>query len=120
MNNKRALVITAVAMLTFLVGVTAFLAFARSAESAQPVLVTGLSISGGSAPDQIDRQNLAANRDNKAQWRTSYEEYFRSLQPLPAYRDSKAQWRTSYEEYIRGQQDRYISPQQYEQRQSSK
>jgi hypothetical protein len=50
MNNKRTLVIAAVAVLAVILSVAASLVFPRSAKSAQPIPVTG-HIDNGASPD---------------------------------------------------------------------
>ena len=60
MNNKRTMFIAAVAVLAVVLTVAALLAFPRSAQTAGPIPVTGLSNSGISPANEIAQPNRAA------------------------------------------------------------
>jgi len=79
MNNKRTLVIAVVAFLAVILSVAASLVLPRSAESAHPIPVTGLSNPGGSQPNQIVRQNQVAGTGSTNQWK-SFREYLQAHQ----------------------------------------
>jgi len=143
MNHKRTMLISTVAVLVVILGAAGFLAYTRSTENPQPIPVTGRSNSGGSQPNQFEsaeqidaqqaqqslkvQQPQAARINVNSQW-VPGQEYMQGQPGLQALKNQQfqvanpnvdSQW-VPGQEYIRGQPDRYISPQEYEQRQFSK
>ena len=109
MNNKRTLVISAVAVLAVIITVAASLVFTRSAQNAGPIPVTGRSNSGAPQPNQIVQQNQAAN-SSVTNIRESAEQ-IQAEQSLQALKDQAANssvtntGESPEEEYILSQQN---------------
>jgi hypothetical protein len=111
MKNKLSILVSVLAILVVILGVTAFLAYSRSAENPQPIPVTGRSNNGLESAEQIQaQQGLQALKDQPAQsariiansqW-VPGQEYMQG-QPAPAIETNvKSRW-VPGQEYILGQ-----------------
>ena len=109
MNNKRTLVISAVAVLAVIITVAASLVFTRSAQNAGPIPVTGRSNSGAPQPNQIVQQNQAAN-SSVTNIRESAEQ-IQAEQSLQALKDQAAN--SSVTNTGESPEEEYILSQQY-------
>jgi len=83
MNNKRFLLIAAVALLVIIAGVAVFLAYPRPVESAHVIPVTGLSGSENSLPFQFSRQQMQYFRPLTNKWESCVEQVIQ-VRPSPA------------------------------------